>query len=89
MGSEFKWIMGSIFSVVIFSAGLLIYGIIDSNTSHAPPPLETKDASSGAVLKIDQWECMSGSDARGNPYQYSKNMRNGASGPASLACKKE
>ena len=36
MGSEFKWIMGSIFSVVIFSAGLLIYGIIDSNTSHAP-----------------------------------------------------
>lgn len=89
MGSEFKWIIGSIFSVVIFSAGLLIYGIIDSNTSHAPPPLATKDASSGAMIKIDQWECIIGFDPVGTPYKYSKNMRNGASGPASLACKKD
>ena len=88
MGSEFKWIIGSIFSVVIFSAGLLIYGIIDSNASHAPPPKQTKDAS-GSMIKIDQWECVKGFDVREVPYQYSKNLRNGASGPASLACKKE
>ena len=89
MGSEFKWIVGSLFTVILFSAGLLIYGIIESTTSHAPPEPVTKDSGDGAVIKIDQWECVKGSDARGNPYQYSKNMRNGASGPASLACKKD
>lgn len=88
MSFEFRWIIGSIFAVVIAGAGILIYGIIESNSStHAPKA--TIDAGEGAVIKIDNWECMRGEDQRGAPYQYSRNARNGATGPASLACKKE
>jgi hypothetical protein len=49
----------------------------------------TIDAGEGAAIKIDSWECMKGEDQRGSPYEYSRNARNGATGPASIACKKE
>ena len=88
MGSEFKWVAGSLGAVIVFGAGLLIYGIISSMPA-PPPPKPTLDESSGSIIKIDSWECVTGQDARGSMYQYSKNKRNGASGPASLACKKE
>ena len=88
MGFEFRWIMGSIFAVIAFGMGLLIYGIIVSNTS-ASGSKQTIDAGDGALIKIDKWECMKKLDIRGNPYSYSRNARNGATGPASLACKKE
>ena len=88
MGSEFKWVLGSIASVVVFGAGLLIYGIVDSN-SRLPAQKVTIDAGEGAVVKIDRWECVKGEDQRGAPYEYSRNRRNGATGPASLACKKD
>lgn len=88
MSFEFRWIIGSIFAVVIFGIGLLIYGIIDSNSS-ASGPKATIDAGQGAMVKIDKWECMKAQDQRGAQYKYSRNARNGATGPASLACKKE
>jgi hypothetical protein len=88
MSFEFRWIIGSIFAVVIAGAGILIYGIIVSNTSVSAPKA-TIDAGEGAAIKIDNWECMRGEDQRGAPYSYSRNARNGATGPASLACKKE
>ncbi len=88
MGSEFRWIMGSIGVVIVFGLGLLIYGIIESNRSMSGTKV-TIDAGEGAAIKIDSWECMKGEDQRGAPYEYSRNARNGATGPASLACKKE
>jgi len=88
MSFELRWILGSIFAVVIAGTGLLIYGIIDSNASPAGPKV-TIDAGQGSVIKIDKWVCMKGQDQRGAQYQYSRNERNGATGPASLACKKE
>jgi hypothetical protein len=86
MSFEFRWIIGSIFAMVIAGAGLLVYGIIESNSSRAGPKA-TIDAGEGAVFKIDKWECMKGEDQRGAPYSYARNARNGATGPASL-CKK-
>lgn len=88
MGSEFKWVLGSIASVIVFGAGLLIYGIVESS-SRLPARKVTIDAGEGAVVKIDNWVCVKGEDQRGSPYEYSKNSRNGATGPASLACKKD
>ena len=88
MGSEFRWIMGSIGVVIVFGLGLLTYGIIDSNRSMSGTKA-TIDAGEGAAIKIDRWACMKGEDQRGSPYEYSRNARNGATGPASIACKKE
>jgi hypothetical protein len=88
MGSEFRWIIGSIAVVIVFGLGLLVYGIIDSNRSISRSKA-TIDAGEGAAIKIDRWECMKGQDQRGAPYEYSRNARNGATGPASIACKKE
>ena len=88
MGSEFRWIMGSIGVVIVFGLGLLTYGIIDSNRS-MPGTKATIDAGEGAAIKIDSCECMKGEDQRGSPYEYSRNARNGATGAASIACKKE
>jgi len=88
MSFEFRWIIGSIFAVVIAGAGILIYGIIESNSSPSGAKA-TIDAERGSVIKIDKWECVKGQDQRGAQYQYSRNARNGASGPASLACKKD
>jgi hypothetical protein len=88
MGSEFRWIMGSIGVVIVFGLGLLTYGIIDSNRSMSGTKA-TIDAGEGAAIKIDRWECMKGEDQRGSPYEYSRNARNGATGPASIACEKE
>lgn len=88
MGSEFRWIMGSIGVVIVFGLGLLTYGIIDSNRSMSGTKA-TIDAGEGAAIKIDRWECMKGEDQRASPYEYSRNARNGATGPASIACKKE
>jgi len=88
MGSEFRWIMGSIGVVIVFGLGLLVYGIIDSNRSMSGPKA-TIDAGEGAAIKIDKWECMKGEGQRGEPYEYSRNARNSATGPASIACKKE
>jgi hypothetical protein len=86
MSFEFRWIMGSIAAIVVFGAGLLIYGIIQSNAPVAGQK-RTIDSGEGAILKFDKWECMKGLDARGNPYQYARNTRNGATGPYEL-CKK-
>ena len=86
MGFEFRWIIGSMAAVILFGAGLLIYGIIDSNTSVVSQK-RTIDAGEGSILKFDKWECMNALDARGNPYQYARNTRNGATGPHEL-CKK-
>ena len=86
MGFEFRWIMGSIAAVVVFGAGLLVYGIIESNAPVASPK-RTIDAGQGALVKFDKWECMKALDARGNPYSYARNTRNGATGPHEL-CKK-
>ena len=88
MGSEFRWIMGSIGVVIVFGLGLLTYGIIDSNRSISGAKA-TIDAGEGAAIKIDSWECMKGEDQRGSVYEYSRNARNGATGAASIACKKE
>ena len=88
MGSEFRWIMGSIGVVIVFGLGLLVYGIIDSNRSMSGPKA-TIDAGDGAAIKIDSWQCMRALDQRGTPYAYSRNARNGATGPATLACKKD
>ena len=88
MGSEFKWILGSIGAVIVFGAGLLIYGIVDSQ-SRIGGRMVTIDAGEGAAVKIDRWECVKGQDQRGMQYEYSKNKRNGATGPASHACKKD
>ena len=88
MGSEFKWILGSIGAFVLFGAGLLIYGIVDSQSRVADRKV-TIDAGEGAVVKIDRWECVKGQDQRGAQYEYSRNRRNGATGPASRACKKD
>ena len=88
MGSEFRWIMGSIGVVIVFGLGLLLYGIIDSSRSISGPKA-TIDAGDGAAIKIDNWQCMKGQDQRGGHYEYSRNARNGATGPASLGCKKE
>ena len=88
MGSEFKWILGSIGAVVLFGTGLLIYGIVDSQSRVADRKV-TIDAGEGAVVKIDRWECVKGQDQRGMQYEYSRNRRNGATGPASHACKKD
>ena len=88
MTAEIRWILGSIFSVVVFGLALLIYGIIDNQ----PPPKPHKDipgSSSGAVVKIDKWVCVKAQTERGEQYKYSRNERNGASGPANLGCKKE
>jgi len=52
-------------------------------------PKATIDAGEGAAIKIDRWECMKGEGQRGEPYEYSRNARNSATGPASIACKKE
>ena len=88
MGFEFRWIMGSISAVIVFGAGLLVYGVVVSNTPAAGSK-QTIDAGKGALIKIDKWECINKLDARGNPYQISKNARNSATGPPSLGCKKE
>ncbi len=88
MGSEFRWIMGSIGVVIVFGLSLLTYGIIDSNRRISGAKA-TIDAGEGAAIKIDSWECMKGENQRGSPYEYSRNARNGATGPASIACKKE
>ena len=66
MGFEFRWIMGSIAAVVVFGAGLLVYGIIESNAPVGSPK-RTIDAGEGALVKFDKWECMKALDARGNP----------------------
>ena len=88
MGFEFRWIMGSISAVILFGVGLLVYGVIISNTSPGGSK-ETIDAGKGALIKVDKWECVLKLDARGNPYQIARNARNGATGPPSLGCKKE
>ena len=88
MGSEFKWILGSIGAVIVFGAGLLIYGIVDSQ-SRVTGRKVTIDAGEGTAVKIDRWECVKGQDQRGMQYEYSRNKRNGAAGPASYACKKD
>ena len=71
MGSEFKWILGSIGAVIVFGAGLLIYGIVDSQSRVAGRKV-TIDAGEGAVVKIDRWECVKGQDQRGMQYEYSR-----------------
>ena len=88
MGSEFKWILGSIVAVIVFGAGLLIYGIVDSQ-SRVGGRQVTIDAGEGTAVKIDRWVCVKGQDQRGMQYEYSRNKRNGATGPASHACKKD
>ncbi|MDC1208619.1 hypothetical protein N8005_04705 [Litorivicinus sp.] len=88
MNSEFRWIIISTATAIAFGAGLLIYGILDSNSSR-PNKVPSANSTSAEVVKIDSWKCVQGTDARGSMYEYSKNQRNGASGPASRACKRE
>ena len=88
MGSEFRWIAGSLISVIIFGTGLLVYGIMEANTSKAENSASL-ESNSNTVIKIDSWQCVISTDRRGTPYEYSRNARNGATGPASVACKKD
>ena len=88
MDSEFRWIAGSLISVIVFGSGMLLYGIMESNTSKVENSASF-ETNSNTVIKIDNWQCVIGTDRRGTPYEYSRNERNGATGPASVACKKD
>ena len=52
MGFEFRCIIGSMAAVILFGTGLLIYGIIDSNTSVVSQK-RTIDAGDGYIMKFD------------------------------------
>ena len=88
MGSEFRWIAGSLISVIVFGTGLLVDGIMEGNTSQFENT-SSLESSSTTAIKIDNWQCLVSTDRRGTPYEYSRNSRNGATGPASVACKKD
>ena len=56
MGSEFRWIMGSIGVVIVFGLGLLTYGIIDSNRS-----MSGTKATIDADIVVDRYITSAGS----------------------------
>lgn len=88
MDIEAKWIFGSITASLIFGMAVLIYGIVSSIPETKPYKTDDISEQSKAV-KFDKWICVKGKDARHSPYEYSRNVRNGASGPASLGCQAE
>ena len=88
MDIEGKWIFGSVAASLVFGAAILVYGIVSSIPPSKPFKTDNIEEQS-KVVKFDKWVCVKGRDARHSPYEYSRNIRNGASGPASLACQEQ
>jgi hypothetical protein len=76
------WVIGSVASSSLVVGSIFVASIM------ADSSLGNTRGSTFASMQIipNMWVCFSNTSARGHEYNYSKNLRNGATGPARLGC---
>ena len=80
------WVIGCVAASSFVVAGLLIMTLYGNHRESNYVQARSVLPEFVQVLLPDIWLCHSNTNVRGHEYTYSKNLRNGATGPASYAC---